>query len=81
MDLNEITSLISIRQYVANSTGNSTIDRETVRYMNNLIILIDKKLISMFKTDEFKDYVNYADVKQAVQDAVNVANIKSGLKK
>jgi hypothetical protein len=49
MDLKEITDLIAIRQYVVNSTGNPAINRETVSYMNGVLILVDKKIVDLLK--------------------------------
>lgn len=81
MDLKELTDLIDIRQYVVNSTANPTIDRETVNYMNGLLIMLDKKIIGLLKSDDFKDYVNYKDVRKAIEEAARITNIKSGLKR
>lgn len=81
MDLKEITDLITIRQYVVNSTGNPAINRETVSYMNGVLILVDKKIVDLLKGQEFKEYIDYQNVRQAIEDVVKITNIKSGLKK
>ena len=81
MELKEITELISIRQYVVNSTANPTINRETVSYMNGVLILLDKKIVSLLKGDDFKEYIDYQNVRQAIEDVARITNIKSGLKK
>lgn len=81
MDLKEITELVSIRQYVVNSTANPAINRETVSYMNGLLILLDKKIVSLLKSDDFKEYIDYQNVRQAIEDVARITNIKSGLKK
>lgn len=81
MNLKELNELINVRQYVVNSTANPTIDRQTVNYMNGLLILLDKKIIEILKNDEFKDYVDYKNVRQAIEDVARITNIKSGLKK
>ena len=81
MDLKEITDLIAIRQYVVNSTGNPAINRETVSYMNGVLILNDKKIVDLLKGQEFKEYIDYQNVRQAIEDVVKITNIKSGLKK
>ena len=81
MDLKEITDLIAIRQYVVNSTGNPAINRETVSYMNGVLILDDKKIVDLLKGQEFKEYIDYQNVRQAIEDVVKITNIKSGLKK
>ncbi len=81
MDLSELVNLITIRQYVVNSTGNSTIDRATVNTMNGMLLMIDKKIISLLQTKEFKEYINYSDVRKAVEEAANATNIRSGLRR
>jgi hypothetical protein len=79
MDLRELVDLITVRQYVVNSTANATIDRATVTVMNNMLIMIDKKILSLIQSSEFKAYVNYGDVRKAVEEVANINNIKSGL--
>jgi hypothetical protein len=81
MDLTELTDLISIRQYVVNSTANPAIDRETVNYMNGLLIMLDKKIVTLLKSDDFKEYINYKDVRKAIEEVARITNIKSGLRK
>lgn len=81
MDLKELTDLITIRQYVVNSTANPAIDRETVTYMNGILILIDKKIVTLLKSNDFKEYVDYQNVRKAIEDVARITNIKSGLKK
>lgn len=81
MDLKELSDLITIRQYVVNSTGNMSLDRPTVNELNGMLILLDKKIVGILKGTEFKDYIGYEGVKQAIEDVVRITNIKSGLKK
>jgi hypothetical protein len=81
MNLKEITELITIRQYVVNSTANPAINRETVSYMNGVLILLDNKIVSLLKSPEFKEYIDYQNVRQAIEEVVKVTNIKSGLRK
>jgi hypothetical protein len=81
MDLRELVDLITIRQYVINSTANPAIDRATVNFMNGALLLIDKKIIGLMQSSDFKEYINYGDVQLAKQEAANITNIKSGLKK
>lgn len=81
MDLKEITDLITIRQYVVNSTGNPAIDRATVNVMNGMLILIDNKIMKLLQADDFKSYIEYQDVRKAIEDVARITNIKSGLKK
>jgi hypothetical protein len=81
MNLKELVDLITIRQYVVNSTANSTIDRATVNYMNGALLMIDKKILRILQSDEFKEYVDYKDVRKAIEDVANINNIKAGLQR
>lgn len=81
MDLTELVSLITIRQYVANSTANPTIDRPTVTAMNNTLLMLDKKILSLLQSPKFREYINYSDIKKAIEEVSNTTNIKSGLRR
>lgn len=81
MDFKELVDLISIRQYIANTTANPTIDRATVNYINDLLLLTDKKIISLLSTDDFKSYIEYKNARAAREEVARITNIKSGLKK
>ena len=82
MNYQEILNLISIRNYIANIINNSNIiDRATVSELNGTLILIDKKIIEMLKSQEFKSYIGYQEVRQAIEEVAKLNNIKSGLNK
>lgn len=81
MDLTELTDLIKVRDYVVNSQANPAIDRATVRELNGMLIMLDKKILSILLGDKFKEYVNYKDVQKAIQDVARITNIKSGITK
>lgn len=81
LDIQEIVNLITIRQYVVNSTANPALDRKSVNYMNGVLLMTDKKIMSLLEDDRFKDYINYQDVRKAVEEVVNNNNIKSGLQR
>ncbi len=81
MNLKELTDLITIRQYVVNSTANPAIDRATVSYLNGSLILIDKKIMAILQSDSFKEYIDYKNVRTAIEEVAKITNIKSGLKK
>lgn len=81
MDLKEITDLITIRDYVWGAVNNSRLDRATVNVMNGMLLLLDNKILKLLQSEEFKDYVEYKDVKKAIADVARINNIKSGLSK
>lgn len=81
MNLKELVDLIAIRQYVVNSTANPAIDRATVGVMSKTLLMVDKKIIELLQSDDFKKYIDYKNVQQAIQDVAKITNIKSGLKK
>ncbi len=80
MKLTEITNLISIRDYLANSLNNSSVDRKVVHDLSKMLILVDNKIISAIQEEEFKKYIGYANVQEAVAKVAEIRNIKSGLK-
>lgn len=79
MELRELVNLITIRQYVSNSVGNPAIDRATVTEMNHTLLLIDRKIIALLKHEEFKEYINFSDIKQVVKAVAEINNIRSGM--
>lgn len=79
MDLQELTDLIKIRDYVINSRALPTIDRKTVNELDGILLLLDKKIIGLITSDEFKEYVDYKNVQQAKEAAVRITNIYSGI--
>ncbi len=81
LSLNEVTDLISVRQYIANSINNGSLDRPTISMLNGMLILMDMKIIEMLKSNEFKEYIGFRDVRKAIEETARITNIKSGLKK
>jgi hypothetical protein len=81
MDLKETTDLISLRSYVALAVNNFALDRETVRYYDGLLIMIDRKIAELLKDGDFKNYVGYEGVREAIQEVRRNTDIKSSLKK
>lgn len=79
MDLTELNSLIGIRSYVVNVINNSAFDRSIVNDLNGMLILLDKKIVSLLRSPEFKGYIGFEDVKKAIQEVADLNNIKSGL--
>lgn len=79
LDRQEIVDLITIRQYVVNSTASPSIDRSTVNFLNGALLMIDKKILDLLQSDQFKEYINYSDVRKAIEEVANINNIKSGL--
>ena len=80
MNLEEISNLIQIRQYVSESVNNYGIDKSVIPELNGMVILLDKLIIEKLMTDEFKQYINFADKAKAVAEVARRNNIKSGLK-
>lgn len=79
MELHEIVDLIRIRDYVINSIALPTIDRKTVNELNGMLLLLDKMIIGMITSPEFKEYVGYQNVQQAKEAAARITNIYSGI--
>ncbi len=81
MNLDEINSLIKVREYVVISLNNGSIDRATVSELNGMLILIDRKIIDLLKSQEFKEYIGYRDVRKAIEEVAKITNIKSGMRR
>jgi hypothetical protein len=81
MDLRELVNLITVRQYVVNSTANPALDKAAVNYMNGALLMIDKKIVELLQGKEFRQYINYGDVRSAIKEVVKNTNIKSGLRR
>lgn len=59
MKLDEIVSLIKIRDYIASSLNNSNINRKVLHELEASQLLIDKKIIAMMQGDDFKEYIDF----------------------
>lgn len=83
MKINEITNLISLRDYVANALNGLTqpLDRPTGSYLQSVLLLLDNKIISEMKSDEFKELIHFNEAQKAREEAARITNIRSGLKK
>lgn len=88
MNLDEIVSLIKVRDYIANSLNNNTVDRPTLSELGGMLLLIDRKIIGILKEPEFKQYINYGSVRKVLVENRQITSgvfdeanqIKSGLK-
>lgn len=81
MDLSEITGLIEIRNYMMSAVNNYSLAREKVSQLNEMTILIDRRIVDKLLSEEFKHSLGYEDVKKYVEEARQISNIKSGIKK
>lgn len=81
MNLKETTDLVTLRGYVALAINNFALDREVVKYYDGLLIMIDRKIAALLKDADFKSYVGYEGVKEAIQEVRRNTDIKSSLKK
>jgi hypothetical protein len=83
MKLTELTDLISIRQYVANqiAIGQTafTSDKKMVRELDDVLLMLDKKILTIITDDEFKELINFNQVKDVKVAAQQASNIYAGL--
>ena len=79
MNLKELSDLINVRNYVYQTANNpsSSVDRQTINQMGTMLINLDKKIISLIQTDDFKSYVE----SNVPKELEKPSNIKSGLHK
>jgi len=80
MNLKDLNELINVRNYIANSANNPYIDKATINTMNGMLILVDKKILGLLQSENFKEFIGYKDVRQAIEEVAKMTNIKSGLK-
>lgn len=81
MELKELLDLIHIRSYVVNAVANPIFDRQTVRDLDGILILLDKRIAGILTGVDFKEYIGYADVRKAIEEVAKQTNIKSGFRK
>lgn len=79
MDLKELVDLITVRNYVVSVINNSAFDRSIVNDLSGMTLLLDKKIVATLRTSEFKEYINFQDVKKVVSENIKLNDIKSGL--
>ena len=79
MEFDELTSLITVRQYVVNATALPAISRKTVSELNGILLLLDEKIIGILTGPDFKDYIGYKNVEEAKRAAAQITNIYSGI--
>ena len=77
MNLQEIKLLIDIKQYLLTAVDNYTIPKSDIKELNSMILLIDKKIISILTGTEFKEYINFEIADKVVRDAAMTNNILS----
>ncbi len=75
-DFSELNQLITIRNFLANTSGNPVLDNAKNKYMNNLLILIDKKIYSILESNTFEKYINYEEVSKVVAEVRQLNDIK-----
>jgi hypothetical protein len=68
LDFKELLDLIAIRNYVVNSVANPIFDRATVKELDGILILLDKKISLMLTSAEFKEYIGFAGLKQTIRE-------------
>lgn len=81
MKTDELTNLISIRNYVVSAIENPRLDRKGVNELTNVMILLEAKILSMLTSNEFKEYIGYENVQEVVSDVVRRSNLKNNFKK
>lgn len=55
MDPYNIVDLIKIREYIVTCVNNMHLDRSSLNNLNKLLPILDKKIISIILSDEFKN--------------------------
>lgn len=78
--LNEITSLIEIKNYVSTLiNGNYTAGKEKMNDIRKIDLLLDRKIIDCLVSPEFKSFVHFENAEQATKEAAWNNSVKSSL--
>lgn len=57
MNLQEITQLISIRDYVRTSIENLYLDKDTAKSLQKILPILDRKIVDLLQSENFGDYL------------------------
>jgi hypothetical protein len=80
MNLEEINQLIAIRQFIAQTVGsNYNVEKAAISDLNGMLILIDQKIVNALLHPEFKSFIGFENVKEAISKLTQMNNIKSGI--
>jgi hypothetical protein len=81
MKLSEITGLIEIRSYISSAVNNYSLHRDKVKQLNEMLILIDARIVEKLLSKDFKEFLHAEDkdVERLVSEARRVSDIKSGM--
>jgi hypothetical protein len=59
--LDEVSALISVREYLATTANNAYKNRATCTLASNMVESVDAKLLGILTSDEFKNYIGYVE--------------------
>lgn len=79
--MDELVSLVNIRNYAYSVINNSNFDRGVVNDLTAFMILLDNKIIELMRTPEFKDYLGFSDAKKTIHEMIHQNSIKSSIQK
>lgn len=74
MILTEVVDLITIREYIVNTINNPVLSKEKVNELSGILILLDNKIVSILRSTQFKTYIEYDKVKEAIKEASQESN-------
>lgn len=78
--IGNIANLIKIREYVFLGRENMALTKDNARHLNNILSVIDNKILEHLKSKEFLDSINYEKTHKEVHASViKSSNIKSSL--
>jgi hypothetical protein len=71
VDIGSIASLVEIRNHVnALVNGNFTLAKDKMKDLQKVSLLMDRKIVDMVLSSEFKSFVNFQDAGKAMQEAI-----------
>ena len=81
-EIQEIACLINIKQYVTNMAESFSIDKKSLKDLDTIKLLIDKKLVNLLLGQKFKEFVGFEHAEAARAEARRLnAQVFSAIKK
>lgn len=74
MNFSEIKDLIAIREYIHVYVTGTKVDTRTANYLLSCVSMIDKKIIGMLSSEDFKKVINYET--NMSEQRLNLAQIR-----
>lgn len=72
MNLSEICDLIKIKEYVKQAYEGFNLEKSDYKDFSYILVLLDKKIISSIKSEEFKKFIDFENKEAAMADLLKL---------